>query len=246
MQLDAVFHLAIERTPIRRRPRRAGPLHGFTLVELVVASVITTTALLGVYTLLQQSLEAETRAETRWRSRTQAELTASLLVSVLEQGVNLSDEPTVRAGSSPDGAGRLICLSAAKVHTTGNRLSGGFQWMRFEWGQSKETSLGDSQHAVSAKGIVLKMQSVAAAGSVVLSPSREQAQTPGEPRFWTNATPIVLANGLDALEVQFQEINGSGWENSFEGSVGSVMIRIRAKVGEEMVEKIVVPRVNAQ
>lgn len=63
---------------------------GFTLAELLVASVVLSMTLLGVYALFSQAMRAEGATAVRWRHRGAAEAVVAHLAGAFEEAMNLT------------------------------------------------------------------------------------------------------------------------------------------------------------
>src|SRR5690606_38965475 len=107
---------------------------GFTLVELMVALVITAIALLGVYSIFNHAMSVQGRMTSQWNQRDAARTIADHFAHALEQGVNPSEGSAIIAKAASDDDGRvLVCMVYADK---GNLTYPPLEARRYRWGFS--------------------------------------------------------------------------------------------------------------
>jgi len=194
---------------------------GFTLAELLVASVVMSTALLGVNALFRHALDTEGQAAVRWQDRAAAGRAAEHLAEAMAQCVNLPEMNGLVAGSDSDTDGWIICQV-------------GLERRRYRW-----------YVADVGPGCVLELQKMVVAGTRNLCPvaaSQGQAGPTGG-QAWDRIEAKVIASRLDGLSILFKSLEGKSgdWRSDWDGPVGRVIALIRATVGNETVERAVRP-----
>lgn len=203
---------------------------GFTLVELLVASVVVTTTLTGVYAVFQHAMKIEAQATLGWNNHAAAEAVVTHLAEALEHAVNIPNIPTIEGG--PDGEHGEYSIKCMIV-APGYRAS--LQRRRYRWGFN-----ADSQ-----KTGTIELQTMIYAGSKNVTPFSSRGQL-SEQQAWDQVEPKLVGKYLDAVSIQYRPLDdaGSGWNGRWSGRAGKVAVRIRASVGGQAVERIVVPRAN--
>jgi hypothetical protein len=212
----------------------------FTLVELLVASVVLTTALLGVYALFKQALVVDRRAGEPSRQRAQALAVAEHLAAVVRQAVNISDGVAISAGPLADGGYEFTCMTVAGE----GGPAGSARLMRYLWRHEED---GEATPRADAGNGVLSVRTMMHSGTTNIS--REFARGAVDMDVaWERIAPVVLARGLNLFEVRFRSLAGQGqqWQDRFEGNVGDLIVGLRVGVGQSVVEKQIVPGVNIQ
>ena len=195
--------------------------NGFTLAELLVASVVMATCLLGVSALFRQAMDVEGRASIRWNSRASAEAIASHLAATVENATNLPGIPALLAESDQEGNRLLICQA-------------GPQRRRYRW------------YSIDAKQeYSLELRSMTYAGTQNVSVGHV-SEDPDSQRAWNQVKATIIGKHIDSISVSFRPLKASSdtWRDRWKGSVGEVGVRIRVRVGQETVERIVVPQAN--
>ena len=211
---------------------------GFTLVELMVASSIMIVALVGVYSVFQQALEVEERTAIRWKQRAAAGAVVDHLAEVTERCVNLSaDEPAIEGGRQSDGSYTLTCTVASWLGASSGTEPTSLQRRRYRWGFEAHDRTGS-----------LELKALEYSGSSNLTPLPGAPDLAGldEEQVWSLTNPVVIGTGLSALSVEYRRADDpeATWADHWDEPAGQVAVRIRATVGERMVERVVVPMVN--
>jgi hypothetical protein len=211
-------------------PHRAA----FTLVELLAASFVMTTALLGVYTVMKHALEIENRAAGRWVDRASAEAIAEHLVETLEHSINSSALPAIVAGRD-DATGKsfLLCLGMGPG-CEGGIEQAGLKRSRYRW------NFGDNEHAGT-----IELQTMFFAGSRNITPI-DGLDELDEKTLWSRIPATVIGRQVGGLSIQFKPLTGddAAWQDQWKGPVGKVAISVRVSAGGQTVETIVVPRAD--
>ena len=161
---------------LRAQARRAG---GFTIVEMLVASVVTTTALLGVYQLCSHALEAESRTAVQWNDLEAARSVADVFERALVSCVRLEGIDALAAQPSGDGGRELVC------QTSDCRV-------RLSW-------TGGGPAAI---GVRVSRQEMAFAGSQNLSLA--EGIHPVGVEAWRMTPAETIATNIDEISVQFR------------------------------------------
>lgn len=211
--------------------RRRGQSGGFTIAEIVVACVVVTAALLGVYGLFRQATDAQARTTIRLRDRDAAQAAADHLAAVLSHGVRLSEDLSLELGR--DGQTRIRFL---RVAVCGSPAWGDDAVRRsthvrlYEW----DFPADDPRFAT----LTLRMQPYA--GTRNLSPGYREGET-DEGRLWDSMPAATVAANLRRLTVAVREIDrrSGGWRGSMRRPEHPLAARITARVGDETVERIV-------
>ncbi len=193
----------------------------FTLAELLVASVVMTTALLGVNALFQHAMGAEAQATIRWNERASAQAVAAHLAETVENVVNIPEISTLKIESYAEDAGLLICQVGLKRN-------------RYSWSMD-----------VSGTGLSLMLQTMVFGGTanLTISPDLDEAD---HERAWDRIPAKVIATHLKSISVQSKllEDSSTDWHDRWEGRSGKVAIKIEVQVGNQTAEQIIVPRTN--
>ena len=211
------------------KAHRSALERGFTLVELMTASLVMSAVLLGIYAVFHQAIGAETSFGRRWADRQAAETVVAHLADALVQSVCPSDESldTIVAGPDPVTNGwALACLTL--------RPTGGMERLRYTWSESE----------ADAGGITLRLQRAIYAGDQNLS-DVSPSDSAEDADNWEHCEPVIIARRLGSLSVHFRETGqaGASWLDKWQGPGGKVIVRIRAQVADQALEKLVLPSV---
>jgi prepilin-type N-terminal cleavage/methylation domain-containing protein len=222
----------------RRNPARNvrhGTQRGFTLVELVVAAVITSIALLGVYATFVAAANVEARTTARWEHRSAARAVADHIGGTIEGAVNLPGLATI--SGSPDGAGgyTLECVTQPRGASGAPLLR-----RRYRWGATP------SAGPASTNGLQLQVQTLPYAGTKNLTAPGAGA-APAAEDVWAAMPPLTIASGLSSIEVTYRRAANpeAEWQNHFAGPAGRVAVRVVVRCGGETAERVFVPKTNA-
>ncbi len=222
-----------------RRPDRAaragGRFRGFTAVELLVALTVASIALIGVYGVLQRALRVEGRAAQRWNDESAARAIVAELTRTLARCVNTQGKP-LKAGPDPaTQTYRLSCFVESAGDGSPQGRAAGYQWRRYEW------SLPQDQQPIDRVDLRL----IPFAGGRDVSPTAVASGDDDE-EPWGRVPASTVASGLDALTVDFRAARdpSAPWVPAWDGPVGQVAIRIEARIGDQVVRAVVVPRAS--
>lgn len=205
---------------MRREPVRHRAARGFTIVELIVASVVVATALAGIYAIVRQVTSAEAVASTRWRERAAARAVADHLAGALEHAVNLPDlETRLGTNSSP----YLVCTVATPT---------GLERRRYGW----------SADVAGAGNLTLQVMPYA--GTANVSVARFDGVS-GD-GAWRDVPRTIIARNVD-LSVATRAAGGSvaDWSARWGGRVGGRLFRVRVTMQESDFERMVLSRCDA-
>ena len=202
---------------------------GFTLVELLMASFIVSIALLGVYSLFQQTLEVEGKMSLNMLHQNRAVQVVGYLAEELKRCINLPDMDTIQMSYTPQ-AGSFEWVAVGKGFSGSSFESQGIVRKRITW------KLNAAQDAYT-----LNQQVMRYAGTSNMSFTDESQAN------W-NILPVTeLFHEIDALEVEIQKTDQpqGGWLKEYQGEASHVAIRIKAVSGERDCQRIILPAVNA-
>ncbi len=215
-------------------PRR----RGFTIAELLVASVVTSMTFVAVYYIFFQAIRAEATVALRWKERHAAEAIVSHITETLEQAVNIPGIVTIHGGANgSEGESFLKCTVGGKALAGSDVSRMSVSRVRYSW-NFQDTEGEDT------KSILL--QKLRYAGASVVTPIAEQEEM-NEDELWEKAPSTTIGTQLDGVSVSYKNTKepGASWGDSWKDSAGDVAVRIRVNVGGEMVERIVVPQANS-
>lgn len=239
----------------------ARPRTAFTLVELLVGSVVVVIALTGIFALMKHATDAERRTALRWDDRAAAEAVASHLVIALERAVYppgggiaagpqedgsmlltfytepLTAQPTQDAPALPDGTPPQRPDPTALAARTGIGVAGGrppLQRRRYHWNFAEAERRG-----------ALELRTLLYAGATLLTPGMSEVD-PGDPQIWERLTASTVARGVQGISVEYRPAKDpdAEWMNRWHGPPEGVTVRVRVRVGDESVERIVTPHVG--
>ena len=96
------------------------------------------------------------------------------------------------------------------------------------------------------EGGQVRLQVIVLAGTAEVGLSSGAADGSGE-QPWAGVPLEIIARDLAELSVQFrpQDDQGAAWSEDWEDPERPFVARIRVRVGDEMVEQVVAPAVNA-
>ena len=216
--------ITVTRTAGRKR------LKGFTLTELLMACLVISVALLGVYSLFQQTMEVEGRMTLELYHQSRAEQVVDFLADGLERCINLKEIETIRAGSGESSS--FLEFTMVGKGFSGNDFDGkGIVRQRITWQQSP-----------SQDGYVVSRQVMRYAGiSNLTFPDESQAD-------WDVLPMVELFRQIGALEIEFlktDQPSAGRWLKDYKGATGSVAVRVKAASGDRVCQRIILPATNA-
>lgn len=214
--------------------RRVGRL-AFTLVELIVASLIATTALIGIYEVLQQVAAAERRTTQRWTDHAAAEAVVAELAHAVEHAIQFTDLPCIEGGDVAGGSTQLI-LNVASSSPGDSRATAPIRRRRYLWSNLRD----------SATAGALLVQTIDCAGARDISNST--AARPGlmSEEVFADVPHVSIAQGIDKLTVRFRYLDASNrWSDRYRGD-GAVLVWITVRSGTQEVERFARPRVTGK
>jgi prepilin-type N-terminal cleavage/methylation domain-containing protein len=207
---------------------------GFTLTELLVANAVVAIALLGVYELFRQVVEVERASSRRWEDRAAAESIVDHLAEAMEHGVNLPNESALAAEPDENGAAVVGCFTQTPMYWGVSMRDAGVSRRRYAWkGGDDPEQAGQLEVRVLTYG-----------GAKNLMPG--VVEESDDAAVWNQVTPRVIGQHVDEMAITFRAIDeaNNGWQDRGTWQAGQVVARIRVRVGQETVERIVMPRAN--
>lgn len=205
---------------------------GFTIVEMLTATLVMSFTLMGVYAVLRQVSVTEEHVTRRWADQSSADATASYMAAILERMLILPEHPALIAEAQPDVQGRQVIVTA--MTQPGDAASGAIARHRVQWGMGQEQA-----------GQVV-VQTRFFAGRKELSLLDEENPLTDSQR-WQAVPAQVMAEGLSAFEIQFRSAaNLEGpWTSDWKAEEGPFVARVMATVGRYTAERVVEPAVKA-
>jgi len=188
---------------------------GFTVVEILLSSVLLAALGAGVCATLKQALEAEALATTRLSERLRVEGIVEHLAQSLASAVNLPAVPAV--------AGEGVAPGTFELRSTVFGPSGP-EWRRYV------LSGKDSEALVKLQ--VLKLAGTHQIQGEVVSEESEESP-------WSTVEARTISKRV-AVKVWFRE-DGRDWSESFRGNTGRLTLRVEAQSGGERIVKVIRP-----
>lgn len=211
------------------------------MAELLVASVVTAIALIGVYDTLKRALDIERRMTVDDGDRAAAQAVCDHLVDVLGRAVNVGDEPAIVCRPPKEGSvGSLECrvgpVGCSAFAATGLCVTR----LRYTWGFEE----GDEQAGC------LLVQALPYAGSANIAPIDDLEELEDE-ALWEAVMPSAVGRRLARFQVRFKPLAEfhdveAKWKGSWSGQAGATAILVTVKVGDAEIERLVVPPVNGR
>ena len=220
--------------------RQAGTSRrAFTIAELLVATVITATALTGVYAVFRQAMAVEVKASRALRDRSAAVAVADHLAMVLTHTVNPPELAAIECQQHPAGGFSLECHISGSSYLGPDADHSSIQRRRYSWGgASGNTGDGDD--------VTLMLQIQPYSGTQNITPLANIEEL--DPRsVWELLPATVIAERIADLSVQFMQVNEptADWTSVWAGNSGDVAVWITVRVGGQTVERFVTPRADA-
>lgn len=221
------------RPEIRQKIERSRA-SGFTLVELLTATVVMALTLLGVYTVFRQALATEQSVSARWRERAAAEAVASHLADAIERLVHLPDTPPLVAEHDGEGGRQFVFVMMGADWSADDPAGAAIQRRRYWWSQSE---------AVRGQ---LQLQIIPLAGTADVAPDPQTAELQG-PQRWAAVPPEVIAEDVDEVSIEFRprDDTRAAWSKDWKEPEEPFAARIRVRVGGQTVERLVAPPATA-
>ena len=190
---------------------------GFTLVEILMASLLLVMVAGGAYSALRQALEVERRFNEHWRSKQSGDGIVEHLSSAIESAVNVGRTATILECAETGETGTFQCAVAT-------RASG--ELRRYTW----EERDGD---------VRLFLQIVPLAGSVRTDSTAPLPTTPAE---WSTVTSREIGR-THSIVIEIQTQSGT-WSRNWNGGIRSKLFRLRVRVGGTSSERLAFSRVT--
>jgi hypothetical protein len=200
---------------------------GFSIAELIVASVVATLILLGAVAVLRQTRAVEIMITGGWQDRQRANALADHLADRLASAINLKDQPAVVLASTGDGHQQVTITSAGLDHRDVAMAAYRIQWP-------------------SQGPVVVTEQAVPYAGTVPI-PVWLTPEASGD-ALWLGAPIDTIADHIDRVSVSVRSLSDppNSWKQEWKGQVGDVMFQVDVLSGSQDVQRIVVPRITGK
>jgi len=212
-------------------PARYSVHRGFTVVELIVACVVTSVVLGGVYSTFHHCLRAEGLSAVRMKEAAEVEAVISEFARTLANAAILSGSGPIRGSTASEGTGSLTCR-ASLVGRSAGRPGLLVQRVLYRWARQE-----------AGKAIVLTVQELPFAGTRCVHPLRVGEQPLRE--LWEKVPPVTVAGGIDEMSIRYRAADDptgqwqDGWERQ---EVPAVWINVR--IGETTRDAVIVPKVR--
>ncbi|MGE5608216.1 MAG: type II secretion system protein [Bacillota bacterium] len=219
--------VALAKSPSQRVDR------GFTLAELLVANAVVTIALLGVYGLFRQVLEVEKAGAKRWEDEAAAEAIVDHLAEAMRNVVNLPGKSAITAEPDGNGGAAISCFTQTPMYWGRPVRHAGVSRRRYAW--------QGGQDAAQQGQLEVRLQTYG--GRKNLDPAAIEEES-SDAAVWAQTPPVAIGRPVDEIAVVFRgadEANGE-WQDRGNWQAGQVVVRIRVRVGESVVEWVVMPR----
>ena len=210
---------------------------GFTIAELLVASVATGMVFVAVYSIFVQAIGAEATTTLRWQGRCAAESIVSHIAETLAQAVNIPETAAIQGGTNgSDGESFLKCTVGGRALAGGNVSGMSVSRVRYSWNFQDVNQDSES----------ISLQKIQYAGTKIITPIAGADQM-GEDELWASLPPITIGTHLSGISILYKNAEDpeASWQDSWNGPAENVAIRIRVNVDNQIAEKIVIPQTNS-
>ena len=179
-------------------PFTAVPMPLLTLIELILANVILSIALIGIYSVFDRAVALETRTTAAMQDYATARHIVEMIAADLEQAVNIADTDAIAGRQGEDKEGLVLTYLVGGA--TGELSGGGratMQMRRYTWRPGKSEKTGGT----------LVLQVLAYAGSQILLPDAQSAQRlqSAEERIWDTLPQTVIAKNVAAISMRYRD-----------------------------------------
>lgn len=207
---------------------------GFTLIEFIVASMVMSIALLGIYGIVKHAGEIERSATRAWTERDAAQAVADHLIEALEHAVNPPQGVPLLCTVEEDGTQHLTVWVMSPA-TDFKPVA--LEWRRYTWGGPTDDP----------DGRTLMLQTVLKAGNVPIDATVPAADVQsGAPTLWSQAIPRPVGRDV-SIAMLFRPLSNpdAEWQSIWGGQLGSVLIDLHVTFGGETVRRLIAPRTSA-
>jgi prepilin-type N-terminal cleavage/methylation domain-containing protein len=202
---------------------------GFTLAELLVASVISAFLLAGMASLMRQFLTLETTLTVAQGERQQARQLAQYLENRLESVVKIKDKPAAKITRSKDGRLQILDLTYSDFNHQGPTMA----LLRISW--TVETP------------VVCHEQSIPIAGSTVLLPGNVEDSPEVLEAAWTTIPARQIGAGIDSISINIRGGgDGPSGDQGRDASSDRLIFQVAVAVGAAREERLIMPAVNGK
>lgn len=203
--------------PLRAHPRRHGD--GFTLIELMVAIVITAAVAGGSVIALSQAMDARSRSHAREQARSRAETAAAIIARDISNAIragDLFDAQVFIADLTVDGSARdeilLFSRSDRRARPSGDAPEGGEYEVQF-----RVAARAERDEPGGRRGNTFSLW----------------RRTDPVPDEWFDAGGVATAVVEGVVELSISAFDGEGWfgdwDSDREGYPHAIRIDLRAR-----------------
>jgi len=210
---------------------------GFTIAELLVASVASSVIFTGIYSVFMQATNVEENIRLQMQKRHAAMAVTEHMAKTLEYAINLPGIPSIKGDKSGENGEGFLKCSFAGIGVNGGDATGmSISRVRYSWGLQDMDS-DENQ---------IYWQQIPYGGSKLLLLTNQNEQ-PEEDELWNQIPKTVIGRQLETLSLMYRSAANpdASWQDNWEGPAGEVAIKIHIAIGGETVERIVIPKVNA-
>jgi len=207
---------------------------GFTIVELLVAATITSTALLGVYAMFQHALEIEADAGRAMRDNAAAVALVNTISESLRRAVNVTGHPAIRCSKTGQADEMVLqCFTGPDAIRSEGLQRAAICRHRYRWNFDPQGPRG---------GLVERRTwHYAGTENITGRPNTEEGD---EELLWLKTPPIVVGRRIERLSVRFKPASRFAdptqkWLGRWSGAAGDLIVRVEAHVGGETAEVLV-------
>lgn len=196
--------------------------HGFTLTELLIASVVVSTALTGIYALFRHAMGVEAKIALKWNEQNAAMTILDHLSETIIDVINLPNTKTIYLSSNSEG-GVLICQTVT-------------QRSRYRWYRKDEE-----------KNFTLELQTILFSGekSISLGVDWNGEDSQG---VWDNVAATIIGQNIQNISLSCCSLKETScnWKDSWNDMSGKVAFRLEIGVGSQVVSRTIIPKADAE
>ena len=196
--------------------------YGFTLVELLIASVVVSTALTGIYALFRHAMDVEAKIALKWNEQDAAMTILDHLSEAITDVINLPNTKSIYLSSNSEG-GVLICQTVT-------------QRRRYRWYRKEEET-----------NFTLELQTIHFSGEKSISLGVDWMGEDSQ-GVWENVAVTIIGQKIQSISLSCCSLkeNSCNWKNNWNDMSGKVAFRLEIGVGSQVVSRTVVPKANAE
>jgi prepilin-type N-terminal cleavage/methylation domain-containing protein len=208
-------------------PARHGK--GFTVVELIVATVVMAIALLGVQATFNHLMEVEANKSVAWSDQAQVGAVADYFEQIIEQATPVHGFSAIQADTH-----ELVCLAIPAASRSVPAIEGTTAMYRLRWGDQV------------AEAGTIEQQRVLLSGDQIISPRNPDIAV-DDPAFWQQYASSLVASGVSSIGLRFRAIGAPDdvpWTDKWAGNPGSIEVRISVRIGTVSAQRRVFPSIT--